>query len=270
MKFDSGHFGPQGQAGHPGTVTRREALRLVAGGAAVLALQACGSDDNPVDDTLEEFVSTPGVHLQHLPSRNMPYTIAIPQGYDPSVATPLILALHYGGTVTPYYGGQYMDLLVGPALAGLGAIMVAPDAVSEGWSNPAAETDVLALVDALNANYNIDAQKTLITGYSMGASGTWYLASRNQNRFKAAIPMAGTPPENVLDIDWTIPIFMIHSRADEVIPFSRAEEAYNGLRDKDVAVEMIAIQELSHYDTGNYVGPLAAAIPWVKDVWGIA
>src|SRR5206468_3374899 len=56
------------------------------------------------------------------------YTISVPEGYDPKKPVPLVIALHYAGRVEPFYGHGILDGLVGPAFAGLGAIVVAPDA----------------------------------------------------------------------------------------------------------------------------------------------
>ena len=58
------------------------------------------------------------------------FTIWVPQGLGTSngaAKVPLLLATHFGGRVTPYMGGEYMDMLVVPALADLGAVIVAPD-----------------------------------------------------------------------------------------------------------------------------------------------
>ena len=103
-----------------------------------------------------------------------------------------MIALHFGARrVTPFFGRNILESLAEPALAELDAIIVAPDATLGGWTSRAAETAVLNVMDAIIASYHIDTDKTLLTGYSMGGAGTWYLAGRNQDRFAAAIPIAG-------------------------------------------------------------------------------
>ena len=135
----------------------------------------------------------PGIHQQLLPPDNLRFSVAIPDGYESGRPVPLVLALHYGGTVTPFYGMGLLQGLVEPALRQLGAIIAAPDNVANGWSNPRSEANVLALLDAIQEDYSIDPGKTLLLGYSMGGMGTWYLAARHPERFKAAIPIAGRP-----------------------------------------------------------------------------
>ena len=107
---------------------------------------------------------------------------------------PLILALHYGGHGAPYYGKDILTGLVEPALREVEAIIVAPDCTGDDWTDAQSEEDVIALLDHVQGAYNIDPQRILVTGYSMGGIGTWHLAARHQDRFTAALVMAGVPP----------------------------------------------------------------------------
>src|SRR5215510_9616724 len=74
---------------------------------------------------------SPGVHdqrLQRTGEAPIRYAISIPSNYSPSRPVPLVLALHYGGD--PNGAGRgVLSLLIGPALAELGAIIVAPDSM---------------------------------------------------------------------------------------------------------------------------------------------
>ena len=146
----------------------------------------------------------PGFYELILPGTDRRYTIVVPEGYSPGDSVPLVLSLHYGGSVTPFYGRGLLENLIEPALRGLGAILVAPDSAAGDWSNPEAEQHVLQLLTHVMRVYNIDEQKTLVTGYSMGGRGTWYLASRNQDYFRAALPIAGLPESNSGSIDCRI------------------------------------------------------------------
>jgi dienelactone hydrolase len=87
-----------------------------------------------------------------------------------------------------------LQILVRPALAELGAIIVAPDSLGGGWESAENERAVNQLLDAVLASYSIDTKKITITGFSMGGSGTWHVAAKFPQRFTAAIPMAGRLP----------------------------------------------------------------------------
>src|SRR4051794_14700248 len=75
--------------------------------------------------------AAPGIHELTLSAagREAAYTVLVPQGYRRDRPAPLVLALHFGGKITPFYGRNVLEILVAPALAELGAIIVAPDAL---------------------------------------------------------------------------------------------------------------------------------------------
>ena len=118
----------------------------------------------------------------------MLYGISLPAGYDSesSDPRPLILALHPGGRA-PYYGSNFMRQIVEPALRGWGAVIVAPDVPAPSWANEDSEQAVLALLDDVLENHTIDRARILVTGFSMGGRGTWYMATRHADLFTGAI-----------------------------------------------------------------------------------
>ena len=209
----------------------------------------------------------PGIHEQVFSQCHLRYTIAIPAGYVVQQATPLVLALHYAGPVTPFYGKGILTGLVEPALQELGALIVAPDCRHESWANPHSESDIVELLAYLEDNYALDARRILVTGYSLGGAGTWYLAARNQSRFSAAIPMAGWPQPDSVHVRWEIPLYIIHSRQDEVVPFEQTEQLVRRLQASGTAIEYMWLQDVTHYETGHLVEPLRATLPWIQKVW---
>ncbi len=213
------------------------------------------------------FAKTTGIYEQIFARRDQRYTIAIPASYTDASPSPLILALHWGGIVTPFYGKSILMGLVEPALRELGAIIVAPDCQHEDWGNPASEKEITALLDHLQDNYNVDDRKILLTGYSKGGIGTWYLAARHQTKFAAAIPMAAPPQPDSASVDWTIPLYVIHSRADEHFGFEQTEQVVRQLESKGAAIEFVLLDDVSHYDAEGFVQPLKATIAWVKAAW---
>ena len=216
---------------------------------------------------MKALARTPGIHEQTFLPHDQRYTIAIPRTYTGTEATPLVVALHYGGPVTPFYGKGILAGLVEPALRELGAIVAAPDCLHGNWTNPQSEAEVVALLEYLQAHYAIDARRTVLTGYSLGGSGTWYLAARNQDSFTAAIPMAGWPQPDSMDVEWKIPLYAIHSRQDELVPFEQTERVVRQLKDRGVAVNLVLLDGITHYETERFVEPLRAAVPWIRRVW---
>jgi predicted peptidase len=195
------------------------------------------------------------------------YTISIPRGYDKDQPRPLVLALHYAGEVTPYYGKGLLNQLVEPGLRHLGAILVAPDCPSRGWDNPESEKQVMALIEHILENYSIDRERILVTGYSMGGRGTWYMASRYPDLFTAAIPMAGWPSDKMVDEIGNMPLCIIHSSDDEVVSMEPTSKAVKALEARGAPVELITVRGVTHYQVPGFTKYLEKAARWVEKRW---
>lgn len=238
------------------------------GGALVLAAAfalafACASASDPNgSDNLSPSTIQTGV-LQ--PGRL--YSLAVPAGYTGDEAVPLVLALHYGGHGQPYFGLGMLTGLMEPALRKLRAIIVAPDCTGQDWTDPQSETDVLAVLDFIEDTYNIDRRWTLVAGYSMGGIGTWHLAGRYPSRFAAGVVVSGSPPSGTPDPDWEVPIYLIHSTGDEVLPIGPTAAAAELLLNRGVRVAFVVLDGIGHYDTVRFIEALEQAVPWIEDVW---
>lgn len=208
-----------------------------------------------------------GIYKQQLQPLGHRYTLSIPEEYRSDQPTPMILALHWGGPVKPYTGEQLLLGLIRPALGELGAIMVAPDLNRSDWDNPQSEEEVLNLLNYVQTNYDIDPSRMLVTGYSLGAIGTWRLAAHHQDKFTAALPVSANPPEYVIDTDWHLPIYVIHGQQDQYFPIRHTQMIVDQLRSNGGDIEFIIVQDGTHFKTDVYVKPLHDAIPWIRRVW---
>jgi predicted peptidase len=195
------------------------------------------------------------------------YGISIPPGYTSREPRPLVLALHPGGERTPYYGLSFMRGIVSPALKELGAIIVAPDCPTRAWSDPAAEGAVMALLESVMKEYAIDRRRILVTGFSLGGRGTWFMSSRHADFFTAAIPIAGSSGEEPLERLGRIPTYVIHSRNDQVVPFDPDQRTTQQLEKLGRTVRFEALEGLGHYEMGGYIDALARAGRWVAERW---
>jgi predicted peptidase len=244
---------------------RNLSLAAVAAGACAVAFA-----QPDVPDGESTVATSPGTHQLTLPGNGRRYTLSIPEGYTGEEPVPLVLSLHYGGEVTAWHGRGLLDTLIAPALRELGAVIVAPDSAARGWVNSEAERHVLELLDHVTAHLNIDTERMLITGYSMGGMGTWYLAPRHAERFAAAIPMAGRPGSDIASMDWRIPTYVIHSAADELIPLEPTASAVEVLRAQGAPIELVVAEGITHFEMARFQPHLAAAVPWIRQVWAAA
>jgi predicted peptidase len=223
---------------------------------------AQGADDPPA--------LAPGLHELTLSRAGEPaigYAISIPPTYSPSTPVPLILALHFGvgDRDATGVGADVVKGLFGPALVGLGAIIVAPDSVRGNWSSGENEKAVNALLDMVMAHYAIDKKRVAVTGYSMGGTGSWHLAEKFPERFSAAIPIASRPPASAAG--WRLPVLAIHSRDDQVAPFDPAAARIAELQKAGVNAKLIALTGIAHYETSRFSDALRQAVPWLREVW---
>lgn len=213
---------------------------------------------------------TPGIHDQILMLGNglaLRYGLALPTSYSTEKPIPLVLTLHYGGPVTPHYGRDFLSILPEPALRELQAVMVAPDCPGNGWTDPISEEAVIALVRYIQKNYKIDTQKCLVTGFSLGAIGTWHLAAGYPDIFSAAVPISGITDEQTLSKIQGIPVYVIHSRRDEIFPIRRVEKIVDFLKENGQPIRFKAEEGISHYHTGRFAAALKEAVPWIKGIW---
>ncbi len=244
---------------------RRRFLAIMACGLlSLLPLAATAQGD------ANTLPLTPGVYPLNLARAGEPtvgYAISVPPNYSSSTPVPLVLALHFGvgGGSAAGAGGDVLDILVGPGLASLGAIIVAPDSVRGNWSTLENEKAVTALLDTVMARYAVDRKKIAVTGFSMGGSGAWHFAQKFPDIFSAAIPIAGRPPESAAG--WKLPVLAIHSRDDQVVPFTPADTRIAELRKAGVNARMIALTGISHYETHRFQDALRQAAPWLQQVW---
>ena len=213
----------------------------------------------------------PGLHTRTLERKTGPsigYAISVPPGYTRATPAPLVLALHFGvqGGPSLNAGRDVVRLLIGPGLAELGALIVAPDSLNGGqWSTPENEEAVLWLVDSVKRSYNVDPAKVIVTGFSMGGAGTWHFAGKYPDRFAAAVPVAGRPPATAAS--WRVPVFAVHSRSDRVVPIAATEKRIDELKRAGIRAELVALATPTHFQTGAHAEGLRLAVRWLREVW---
>ncbi len=101
----------------------------------------------------------------------------------------------------------------------------------------------------------------------MGGNGAWYLAARNPERFSAALVMSGWPPAEIGQVDWQVPVYVIHSRSDEFIRIEPTRYAASILAEQGVEIEFVILEDVTHFETHQFIKPLHSAIHWINRIW---
>lgn len=121
--------------------------------------------------------------------------MALPPGYSPLVAAPVVVVLHgaAGSDAAADQAAQtFRDFWTAPA-AGFGAIVITPVAsgASGGWVPSLDGRGIACLLAEAERRYNIDRSRRYIWGFSAGAHYGHALALGNASRFAAYAVKAG-------------------------------------------------------------------------------
>lgn len=127
-----------------------------------------------------------------------PYRLYLPSAYDGKQAVPLLVALHgTGGDQNKYFDHPtYGDGIYKREAEQRGIAILCP---SEGdplgrpteWRG-VGELHVLRALEDVCRDFKVDRDRIVLTGQSMGGTGTTYLCCRYPDLFAAGIPLAST------------------------------------------------------------------------------
>ena len=131
--------------------------------------------------------STGIFHNHNEPGSRGGFSLYVPEYYTPDRAWPLVMALHGGsGNGRAFLWSWLRDA------RSRGAIVVAPTATGSTWALMGDDTDtpnLMSILEAVRARWNVDPAKMLLTGMSDG--GTFLLRDRFGRRVALHPPCAG-------------------------------------------------------------------------------
>lgn len=213
--------------------------------------------------------------IKYASAAGLDYLVWQPEGEPGERGWPLIIFLH-GGAET---GGH-------PSNAARGGL---PKQIEEGFAPPFVVAaphcpnpphpnrdswaefpdEVGAVVDELRELYPIDPEAILVTGPSMGGSGTWNLAARCGGRFTAAAPVCGGG-NPLLAKDLTrIPICAFHGAEDSIVPVETTVAMAEAVRAAGGRVRTIIYPQLGHVDASERTyAPDSDLYSWFTTTFG--
>jgi predicted peptidase len=130
-------------------------------------------------------------------------------------------------------------------------VLVSPQCPSgQIWSAPA----LLALLDDVLKNHNVDPNRVYLTGLSMGGFGTWTLGLRYPERFAALVPICGGG--NSLDVLLPdpkkaarlkkIPVWAFHGAKDPVVKLEESQRMVDSLHKIGNEAKLTVYPEAQH------------------------
>lgn len=125
----------------------------------------------------------------------------------------------------------------------LPAVVAAPQCPPASHWEPAA---IVKLVDHLASQYNLDAERVYLVGYSMGGYGAWRVAATHPDRFAAIVPIAGGgDPESATALI-KLPIWAFHGAMDDVVPVTESERMIDSVRAVGGSPRLTVLPEGAH------------------------
>ncbi|WP_309384348.1 malectin domain-containing carbohydrate-binding protein [Cerasicoccus frondis] len=168
-------------------------------------------------------------------SGDLPARLYVPPNADAN--TPIVIFFHGSGAPQ---GNNNTDQVSNPQINNLLAAakdssnpfyLLAPQLYDGGnaW-NPTVIDDTMRVAAGLIREYNINPNKVYITGLSLGGGGTWTALCRYRDPIAAAFPTAST--EGIFSTDTLVgkPIWVSHSRADNLVTAAYDRQHINDIR----------------------------------------
>lgn len=180
-----------------------------------LLLAGCNPAKEPQSNNRTGFIN----HTYKDPQGELSkFTVFVPTNYDAQIPCPTILFLHGAGQVGRD-GKAQVQRGLGEAIrhrtATFPFLTVFPQAERGSWSVDSPDgRRAMAILESVRALYNVDRQRTYLTGYSMGGEGTWSLAAAFPNQFAAIIPICPSANLNVAGKLKQIPCWCFQGDAD--------------------------------------------------------
>jgi len=121
------------------------------------------------------------------------------------------------------------------------------------WTNVEA---LGALLDRIQADYRIDADRVYVTGHSMGGRGALYLAYRQPERFAAVVALSPLSPI----VAWKdnlakLPLWIIHGKADTLAPVADTQELVLGIESAGGHARVDILPDRDHFILDVYDRP---------------
>lgn len=246
---------------------------LGTGVAALVLLFSSCSPDESLSVRLSDLEQIPFDEGYHKATVHLSNGVDVPiMTWTPYVAStsrlPLVVVLHGAGQGGIYQGEGVLKSLFVPGFEEIPAVFVAPTGVLGHWSLDAAQEMVDALVSGiLKAGWPVDPGRVILAGYSAGALGVWTTSQRHASLYRAGVAVAGDPVIHSLEETDIMPLFVIHSRMDELFPFDQVALDVESYAAAGAPVTLYPVDGVGHSAIAAYLPAARASAAWLKNLW---
>jgi predicted esterase len=185
-------------------------------------------------------------YLSKVDNTFQPYRLLVPDKYDGTKATPLLVALHgMGGDENSMFDG-YRETLKAEAQR-VGFIVACPKGRdSASMYRGSAEQDVLDVIAEVRRDYKIDDSRIYMMGHSMGGFGTWSVAMDHPELFAGLGPISGGGNPASLEKIKSIPEYIVHGDDDKTVNVNQSRMMVEAGKKMGVPMTYVEIPGGSH------------------------
>lgn len=246
----------------------RRALAMALVMATIPAVLAAGEGLTPKPG--EQIETSVAIETTDATPKNVdiPLLLYTPEDYQAgSDAVPLVIFLHglgesgaggdelkrvakHGPPKQVVEGKDFPFVLVSPQC---------PQPGSFGQVGGAWRPEVLLpLVDQIEEELNIDADRIYLTGLSMGGFGSWRVVAAAPDRFAAVVPICGGGDGSSIPSEIAAtPIWAFHGEADNVVPVAGSRTMVDAVNKAGGNARLTIYPEVGHDSwTQTYDNPM--------------
>jgi predicted peptidase len=185
-------------------------------------------------------------------NRDRAYCLYIPREYDPQKAWPLIVALHGSGE-RGEDGLLQTEVGIGRAIRRhadrFPCLVLMPQcAVKTHWRTAWAKSkdEIAAEISQTCKEFNVDPDRTYLTGLSMGGVGTWTYGAENVDAFAALMPICGGGDPKHAQKLARIPIWAFHGAEDSTVPPQESRQMVEAIKAAGGNVKYTEYEKVNH------------------------
>jgi polyhydroxybutyrate depolymerase len=195
----------------------------------VLLVLACKKQDN--DKVVDScYMNSNALTILHNDIERE-YVLYVPNSYDNSSSTPLMMNFHgFGGGASDFMGEADMRSLAEQE----NFIIVYPQGSClnnfSHWNSCPLSADnkstaddlgfVEIMISEISSNYNIDMERIYAAGYSNGGMMVYGLANYKSNLIAAVASVSGSMLDCIGVVNHPMPVINLHGTLDDVIPYN--------------------------------------------------
>lgn len=195
-----------------------------------------------------------------------PYGLYIPKNYDEKKKYPLVIMLHGAGSnhrlaLRRVFGKSNApgetDVEVSrtfPQFREVDYIVASPFARGTMGYQGIAEKDVMDVLADVKKRFNIDEDRTYLTGLSMGGGGTLWIGLTRPDIWAALAPVCPAPPQGTNEFaanGLNLPFHFFHGDKDPAVPVTVSRDWVKNLKDLGASVEYIEYPGVLHNSWEN-------------------